>query len=178
MISNRHYLVNSVRVYGITKYNKVRRRGLLVASRKRTCLLEVETCELQAGQSKAHLFEVGPYSSSGGGVGGGSGGGRLSEGSPSTNGRDNNEESPGVPKVCNASTSKFSCFCYGRWGVVSRTFDEQKNPRIPLCLHAIFGLEYLWFTVIHAHRLPSRATCTLPTWALSCEKRAYVRRRK
>lgn len=71
--------------------NKVRRRGLLVASRKRTCLLEVKTCELQAGQSKAHLFEVGPYSS----------GGRVErrpESSVPTNGRDDNE-SPGVQKV-------------------------------------------------------------------------------
>lgn len=40
---------------------KVRRRGLLVASRERECLLEVNTCELQAGQSKAYGFNVGPY---------------------------------------------------------------------------------------------------------------------
>lgn len=84
-----------------TKQTKVRRRGLLVASRKRTCLLEVETCELQAGQSKAHLFEVGPYSSGGGSSSSGSDGRRQSECSLSTNGRGNDEESPGVPKVCN-----------------------------------------------------------------------------
>lgn len=47
----------------------MQRRGLLVASRRRTCLLEVETSELQAGQSKAYAFEVGPYGTGGGGGG-------------------------------------------------------------------------------------------------------------
>lgn len=41
---------------------KVRRRGLLVMSRKRATLLQVKSCELQEGQSKALSFEVGPYS--------------------------------------------------------------------------------------------------------------------
>lgn len=40
---------------------KVRRRGLLVVSRARTCLLDVETCDLQEGQSRAHKFNIGPY---------------------------------------------------------------------------------------------------------------------
>ena len=40
---------------------KVQRRGLLVASRQRTRLLDIETSELQAGQSKAYAFQVGPY---------------------------------------------------------------------------------------------------------------------
>ncbi|CAM9623526.1 unnamed protein product, partial [Sphacelaria rigidula] len=40
---------------------EVRRRGLLVASRARTCLLDVETCDLQEGQSRAHKFNIGPY---------------------------------------------------------------------------------------------------------------------
>lgn len=38
---------------------KVKRRGLLVASRQRACLLDVETSELQAGQSKSYAFQVG-----------------------------------------------------------------------------------------------------------------------
>lgn len=40
---------------------KVKRRGLLVASQQRACLLEVKTSELQAGQSKAYAFDVGPF---------------------------------------------------------------------------------------------------------------------
>lgn len=40
---------------------QVKRRGLLVASRKRDCLLDVDTSELQAGQSKAYAFQIGPY---------------------------------------------------------------------------------------------------------------------
>lgn len=43
---------------------KVQRRGLLVASRQRASLLEVKTCELDAGQSKSHAFDVGPYATS------------------------------------------------------------------------------------------------------------------
>ncbi len=55
---------------------KVKRRGLLVASRQRTCLLDVKTSELQAGQSKAYAFQVGPYTttSTEGGSGVGSAG--------------------------------------------------------------------------------------------------------
>ncbi|CAM9129624.1 unnamed protein product, partial [Hapterophycus canaliculatus] len=45
---------------------EVQRRGLLVASRQRTCLLDVKTSELQAGQSKAYAFQVGPYAVSSG----------------------------------------------------------------------------------------------------------------
>lgn len=41
---------------------KVHRRGLLVMSRKRATLLQVRSCELQEGQSKAYSFEVGPCS--------------------------------------------------------------------------------------------------------------------
>lgn len=48
---------------------KVKRRGLLVASRQRACLLDVETSELQAGQSKAYAFQVGPYDTGNGSSG-------------------------------------------------------------------------------------------------------------
>lgn len=52
---------------------QVRRRGLLVASRQRACLLDVPSSELQADQSKAYAFQVGPYGNRGGSFGSTSG---------------------------------------------------------------------------------------------------------
>lgn len=63
---------------------KIQRRGLLVASRQRTHLLDVETSELQAGQSKAYAFQIGPYAT---------GSGNSSVGSTTDNNLDKPDES-------------------------------------------------------------------------------------
>lgn len=83
---------------------KVQRRGLLVASRQRTHLLDVKTSELQAGQSKAYAFQVGPYATGSDSGSVGSSTWKFDENSKPADGQGSDTSSAGPPietaKVC------------------------------------------------------------------------------